>query len=104
MERIQNAKEKRRLKIEKEIKNKKNEQERKEKKECTFNPKINKKIPSYIFEDNHINQNDNTYNYNNYNQKRRCNSVEKKYKQFIIHFLKIKFKCHTNNKRIMSQN
>ena len=78
MERIQNAKEKRRLKIEKEIKNKKNEQERKEKKECTFNPKINKKIPSYIFEDNQMNSNDNTYNYNNYNKKRRCNSVEKK--------------------------
>ncbi len=55
-----------------------NEKENKIKNECTFNPKINKKIPSYIFEDNHINQNDNTYNYNNYNKKRRCNSVEKK--------------------------
>ena len=78
MERIQNAKEKRRLKIEKEIKNKKNEQERKEKKECTFKPKINKTLPSYIFDNNQINLNDNTYNYNNYNIKRRCNSVEKK--------------------------
>ena len=78
MERIQNTKEKRRLKIEKEIKDKKKEQDRIEKKECTFNPKINKKLPSYIFEDNQMNSNDNTYNYNNYNKKRRCNSVEKK--------------------------
>ena len=78
MEKIQNNKEKKRLKIEKEIKDKKEKQKKIEKKECTFKPKINKTLPSYIFDNNQINLNDNTYNYNNYNIKRRCNSVEKK--------------------------
>ena len=66
------------MKIEKEIKEKKEKQKKIEKKECTFKPKINKTLPSYIFDNNQINLNDNTYNYNNYNIKRRCNSVEKK--------------------------
>ena len=66
------------MKIEKEIKDKKEKQKKIEKKECTFKPKINKTLPSYIFDNNQINLNDNTYNYNNYNIKRRCNSVEKK--------------------------
>ena len=68
---------KKREKLEKEVNEKKLKKEEEEKKECTFKPKINKTLPTYVL-NNDKHNNDNTYNYINYNKKRKSNSVEKK--------------------------
>ena len=59
---------KKREKLEKEVNEKKLKKEEEEKKECTFKPKINKTLPSYVL-NNDKHNNDNTYNYINYNRK-----------------------------------